>query len=199
MWGLTRIIMSIIILSGLILNTAGKTITNAKTVSVYHEPNPKLPQAKTPTSVPPDRFELPPLSNPLPVRHFSVVVSQPRLASTRYDRPIQCNSEPPELSTQLAQLKPGYELLDSADYGWQFGSYFNQPVVLELLTIIDGTGKPEMLPDYPPKVLQGTSRVDYTQLAGAIIQKLQFEPTYSECKPVAQVYYLKLIISPELP
>lgn len=191
--------MSIFILLGLMLSSARESIASVKPVSVYHEQNSQLLQTHTPTSVPPDRLQLPPVTNPLPVKHFSVVVSQPRLASTRYDRPIECNSEPPELSTQLAQLKPGYELLDSAEYEWQFGSYFNQPLVLEVLTIIDHTGKPEMLSDNPPKVLQGSSRVDYAELAGAIIQKLQFEPTYSDCQPVAQVYYLKLIISPQLP
>ena len=186
-------------LMGLMLNSAREPIASAKPVSVYQAQSTHSLPTDTPTSVPKDTLQLPPVTNPLPVRHFSVVVSEPSLASTRYDRPIECNSEPPELSTQLAQLKPGFELLHSADYGWQLGSYFNQPLVLEVLAIIDDTGKPEMLSDYPPKVLQGNSRVDYTQLAGAILQKLQFEPTYSDCRPVAQVYYLKFIISPELP
>ena len=114
-------------------------------------------------------------------------MSEPQLSDPERQRPTECG-DPSKLSTRLAKLKPEYKQLNSNNYGWKLDSNLNQPLVLEVSLIIDSTGKGEFLATTPPS---------QNQLAEQIIQKLEFEPTYSDCKPVAQLYKLTLTISPQ--
>ncbi len=75
----------------------------------------------------------------------------------------------------------------------------NQPVVLEMLLLIDRNGKATL--QLPPKVVQGGSNVDPTQLAQIVIQNSQFIPARMENDmvddAVDQEYYLTVSIRPK--
>ena len=90
------------------------------------------------------------------------------------------------MSTRLAKLKPGYEQLNSDDYGLKLDANLNQRLVLKVSLIVNSDGEGEFLSATPSS---------HNQLAKQIIQQLKFEPTYSDCKPVAQLYNLTLNIS----
>ncbi len=99
-----------------------------------------------------------------------------------------------DIPSQEAKVKNETRQFTAADYGAQLGGNLEQDVVLEVLLLIDNTGKATL--QSPPQVVQGSSNVDPTKLAQLVIQGLQFEPAYMDGGAVAQEYYVRLQISP---
>ncbi len=103
---------------------------------------------------------------------------------------------------QLAIPKIRKKQFASSDYVAQLASNLDQVLVLEILLRIDSTGTATIQSVTP--VSQGNNPVDSDQIARAIIQNWQFEPTYSvgggaaydRVGPVAQTYWLTLTIRP---
>jgi hypothetical protein len=98
-----------------------------------------------------------------------------------------------DVPTQLAKPRVQQKKFASNDAAARLVAQLDQPVVLEVLLRIDRNGTPKA---QTAKVLQGDSNVDPTQLAQAIVQNWQFEPTQMEGSPVEQEYYLRLNINP---
>lgn len=98
-----------------------------------------------------------------------------------------------DVPTQLAKPRVQQKKFVSNDAVAKLVAQLNEPVVLEVLLRIDRNGTPKA---QTAKVLQGNSSVDPTQLAEAIVQNWQFEPTQMEGSPVEQEYYLRLNINP---
>ncbi|NEO33100.1 MAG: hypothetical protein F6K36_22280 [Symploca sp. SIO3C6] len=104
-----------------------------------------------------------------------------------------------DIPTQLAQPKIERQEFTAADYGLDLDFNIDSDLVLEVLLIIDHRGIPSMLPEEPPQVLQGASKMraeELMQLVEVIIDEWEFEPTYMEHGAVDQAYYVKLAISP---
>lgn len=98
-----------------------------------------------------------------------------------------------DVPTQLAKPRIQQKKFASNDAAAKLVAQLDQPVVLEVLLRIDRNGTPKA---QSARVLQGNSSVDPTQLADAIVQNWQFEPTQMEGSPVEQEYYLRLNINP---
>ncbi|HEY9603973.1 MAG TPA: hypothetical protein V6C85_20330 [Allocoleopsis sp.] len=98
-----------------------------------------------------------------------------------------------DVPSQLAKPRVQQKKFASNDAAAKLVAQLEQPVVLEVLLRIDRNGTPKA---QSAKVLQGNSTVDPTQLAEAIVQNWQFEPTQMEGSPVEQEYYLRLNINP---
>ncbi len=80
----------------------------------------------------------------------------------------------------------------------KLASSLDQVLVLEVFLLIDRTGKPKI--EKVESVMsapQGSSSVNLTKLAEAIIQNWEFEPTLNkQGKPFDQTYQLSLKIAP---
>ncbi|NET60900.1 MAG: hypothetical protein F6K47_33640 [Symploca sp. SIO2E6] len=75
--------------------------------------------------------------------------------------------------------------MNSEDHGLKLDSDLNETLNLEVSLIVNSNGQGEFISATPES---------HSKLAGEIIQKLQFEPTYSDCKPVAHFYNLTITI-----
>jgi hypothetical protein len=98
-----------------------------------------------------------------------------------------------DVPTQLAKPTVQQKKFASNDSAAQLVAKLDQPVVLQVLVRIDRNGTPSA---QSAKVLEGSSNVDPNQLAQAIVQNWQFEPTRMEGGAVDQEYYLRLNINP---
>jgi outer membrane biosynthesis protein TonB len=71
-----------------------------------------------------------------------------------------------------------------------------QVVVLQVVVLIDDTGKPEV---QSTQVLQGSKTIDSQQLAQDIIKDWKFEPAYQGNQPVSSVLQVVLTLEPQSP
>ena len=80
----------------------------------------------------------------------------------------------------------------------KLASHLERPLVLEVFLLIDRTGKATVQRVIPAS--EDTSGINLTQIAQAIIQTWEFEPTYNQQgKPFDQAYQLPLQITPRSP
>ncbi|HEY9692163.1 MAG TPA: hypothetical protein V6D15_08165 [Oculatellaceae cyanobacterium] len=70
----------------------------------------------------------------------------------------------------------------------------NQAVVLQVVVLIDDTGKPEV---QSTQVLQGSQTIDSQQLAQDLIKDWKFEPAYQGNKPVYSLLQVVLTLQPQ--
>jgi hypothetical protein len=115
---------------------------------------------------------------------------------------IQANSPSPlvisgslnDTPSQLARIKIQREDFPPDSYVAQLASNLDQVLVLEVFLEIDRTGKATIKSVLPAS--QVSSSVNLTDLAKAIIQNWEFEPTYNkQDKPFDQTYQLSLKIT----
>ncbi|AFZ14687.1 hypothetical protein Cri9333_3878 [Crinalium epipsammum PCC 9333] len=70
----------------------------------------------------------------------------------------------------------------------------NQAVVLQVVVLIDDTGKPEV---QSTQVLQGSKTIDSQQLAQDVIKDWKFEPAYQGNQPVYSLLQVVLTLEPQ--
>ncbi|MGB3205624.1 MAG: hypothetical protein WBB28_11600 [Crinalium sp.] len=69
-----------------------------------------------------------------------------------------------------------------------------QAVVLQVVVLIDDTGKPEV---QSTEVLQGSNTIDSQQLAQDVIKDWKFEPAYQGNQPVSSLLQVVLTLEPQ--
>ncbi|MEC4805909.1 MAG: hypothetical protein SAJ72_16775 [Jaaginema sp. PMC 1080.18] len=104
-----------------------------------------------------------------------------------------------DVVTQIAQVQQTEKQLARINYLTPLGIQLNGILRLETVIVIETNGKPTVYPEFT-QVLQGNiSQEQAGQLAKAILEQWQFEPTYMEGQPVAQDYTIQLTLRSLLP
>ena len=108
-------------------------------------------------------------------------IDQPRLTIANRDIP-----------TKLAKAKQKRRIFPSIDYLQPLGIKIEENVVLEVIVVIEATGKPTVYPELT-QVLQGNLTAEEAgKLAKEIIERWKFQPTYMGSQPVAQEYFIRV-------
>jgi outer membrane biosynthesis protein TonB len=92
---------------------------------------------------------------------------------------------------QLAVPQQAQKQIPDLDYPLLTGQAPDQPIVLEVLLLIDNTGKPSV-----QRVLQGSGNLNDSQFVNELIQGWSFQPAYMGGGAVDSLLEVSIRVSP---
>jgi hypothetical protein len=92
---------------------------------------------------------------------------------------------------QLAVPQQQQKQIPDLDYPLLTGQAPDQPIVLQVLLLIDNTGKPSL-----QRVLQGSGSFDDSQFVNELIQGWRFQPAYMGGGAVDSLLEVSIRVSP---
>jgi hypothetical protein len=101
-----------------------------------------------------------------------------------------------DVPDQLATVRTAEKKLAIAQYLAPLGLTLTEPLILDVVVIIDATGRAEVLPDKTTVLAGSLTPSQAGAVAAKIIETWQFNPTLDQGQPKAFDYTIRLTLRP---